>query len=117
MLTIKKELDLNDFINDYDGVMSDWDYEAKEIVFDSLCECFYEGTEDMTIRDYLRFQLEIQTQEDVISNYDVIDEEDLKDMDEDEIHEAIENYLSENTYLLGSYEDSDGEMVYIYDEF
>ena len=117
MLTIKKELDLQDFINDYDDIMSGWDYEAKEIVFDSLCECFYEGAEDMAIRDYLRFQLEIQTQEDVISNYDVIDDEDLKDMDEDEIHEAVENYLDNNTYLLGSYKDYNGVMVYLFDEF
>jgi hypothetical protein len=117
MLTVKKELDLQDFINDYDDIMSGWDYEAKEIIYDSLCDTMSEGAEDMTIRHYLRFQLEIQTQEDVISNYDVIDDEDLKGMDEDEMHEAVENYLNDNTYLLGSYEDNNGIMIYIFDEF
>ena len=117
MLTIKKELDLQDFINDYDFIMDAWDYEAKEIVFNSLCDCFYEGAEDMTIRDYLRFQLYVMTQDEVIDNYDVIDGDDLKDMDEDEIHEAVEKYLNYHTYYLGSYEGVDGVMVYLFDEF
>ena len=117
MLTIKKELDLQDFINDYDDIMSGWDYGAKEIIFSSLEDIFYEGAEDMTIRDYMRFQMQISTQEELLSNYDIIDDEDFEDMDDDEIDEKIEDYLSYHTSFLGSYKDDNGDMVYIYDEF
>ena len=117
MLTIKKELDLQDFINDYDDIMSGWDYEAKEIIYDSLSECFYEGAEDMTIRDYLRFQVQVQTQDEVLDNYDIIQENEKGDHDDNQLHEIVENYLNDNTYVLGSYEDNNGVMVYIFDEF
>lgn len=116
MLTVKKELDLNDFMNEYKDILPE-DYEACEIIFDALCDMMYDGAEDMTIRDYVRFQMQISTQSELLSDYDIIDEEELKDLDEDEINEKIEDYLSENTSLLGSYEDDNGEMVYIYDEF
>lgn len=116
MLTVKKEMDLNDFMDEYATILPD-DREACEIIFSSLEERMTDGAEDMTIRDYIRFQLYISTQSELLSNYDIIDEEEIKEMDEDEIHERIEEYLNYNTYLLGSYEDNDGVMVYIYDEF
>ena len=117
MLTIKKELGYYEFIEEYSDILEGCDTEAKKIIFDSLCETMYDGAEDMTIRDYIRFQLEIQTQEDVINNYDIISAEDMEDMDEDEKHEAVENYLNYNTYYLGSYKDNNGIMVYLFDEF
>lgn len=117
MLTVKKELDLNDFMNEYEDILKDLDYEACEIIFSSLEDIFCEGAEDMTIRDYIRFQVYISTSSELLNDYDIIDDEDIEDMDEDEIHEAIEKYLNYNTYLLGSYEDGDGVMVYVFDEF
>ena len=117
MLTIKKELDLQDFMSEYEDILKGLDYEACEIIYDSLCETMYEGAEDMTVRDYIRFQVYVETQDEVIDNYDIIDKEDMKDMDEDEVHEAVENYLNDHTYLLGSYEDNNGIMVYVFDEF
>ena len=116
MLTITKELDLNDFMNEYEDILPE-DQEACEIIYDSLCDTMSEGVEDMTIRDYVRFQVYISTSKEFLSDFDIIDDEDIKDMDDDEINEAIESYLNDNTYLLGSYEDSDGEMIFIYDEF
>jgi len=116
MLTIKKELYLNDFMNEYEDILPE-DYDACEIIFDSLSEMMYDGADDMTVRDYIRFQMNISTQKELLNDYDIIDAEDIKDMDEDEINEAIETYLNDNTSFLGSYEDSDGETVYIYDEF
>lgn len=116
MLTIKKELDLNDFMNEYEDILPK-DQEACEIIFDSLCETMSEGAEDMTIRDYIRFQMNISTSNELLNDYDIIDEEDIKDMDEDEINETIEEYLNYHTYLLGSYEDNDGLKYFIYDEF
>lgn len=124
MLTIKKELGFNDFQNEYEDILNDIDYEAQEIIFDSLCDMMYDGAEDMTVRDYIRFQLQISTQSELLENYDIIDDEDMEDinlMEEDEraekIHEEIEEYLSYHTYYLGSYEDEDGVKVYLHDEF
>ena len=116
MLTIKKELDLNNFMNEYEDILPE-DQEACEIIYDSLCEMMYDGAEDMTIRDYVRYQMNISTSKELLNDYDIIDDEDIEDMDEDEINEAIETYLNDNTYLLGSYEDSNGDMVYLFDEF
>lgn len=116
MLTIKKELDLNDFMNEYEDILPE-EYEACEIIFSSLEDIFCEGAEDMTIRDYIRFQMNISTQKELLSDYNIIDEEDLQELDENEIHEKVEEYLNDNTSLLGSYEDDNGDMVYIYDEF
>ena len=124
MLTIKKELDLQDFMNDYEDILPS-DYEACEIIFDSLCEAMYDGAKDMTVRDYIRFQLQISTQSELLDDYDIIDDEDMEEInqieDEEErkerIHEEIEEYLNYNTYYLGSYEDDNGDTVYLYDEF
>ena len=116
MLTIKKELNLQDFINEYDDILPN-DYEAYEIIFDSLCETMEDGMEDVQVKDYIRFKMNISTQKELLSDYNIIDEDEFKDLDNDEIHEKIENYLNYNTYYLGSYEDNDGETVYIYDEF
>lgn len=52
MLTIKKELDFNDFLNEYESILSK-DYEANEIIFNSLEDIFSDGAEDMQIRDYI----------------------------------------------------------------
>ena len=116
MLTIKKELSFDDFLNEYENILPK-DYEANEIIFDSLEQIFEDGTDDMTIRDYIRFQMNISTAKELLHDYDIIDPEDVEDMDEDEIDEAIETYLNENTYLLGKYGDSNGETCFIYDEF
>ena len=61
--------------------------------------------------------LNISTAKELLNDYTIIDEDDLKDLDEDEINEKIEDYLNDNTYLLGSYEDSEGQKCFIYDEF
>ena len=117
MLTIKKELDFNDFLNEYEDVLKSIDYQANEIIFSNLEDIFSDGAEDMQIRDYIRFQVMVSTSKELLSDYTIIDEDDLKDLDDDEINEKIENYLNDNTYLLGSYEDSDGQKCFIYDEF
>ncbi|MDD4468286.1 MAG: hypothetical protein RBR50_07480 [Candidatus Izemoplasmatales bacterium] len=116
MLTIKKELDLNDFMNEYEDILPS-DYEACEIIFDNLEDIFCDGTDDMTIRDYVRFQMMVSTAKELLNDYDIIDEEDLQELDSDEVYEKIEEFLQENTMLLGSYEDDDCERVFIYDEF
>ena len=119
MLVIKKELDFHDFLNDFSGVTEGLDYEACELIFNSLEDFAYNsnGIDEMTVKDYIRFQVQIQAQNEVLSNYNIIHDEEYQDMDEDDIHEAIENYLSYNTNYLGSYEDINGVKIYVFDEF
>ena len=117
MLTIKKELSFYDFQNEYENILSDIDYEAQEIIFDSLSDMFYEGTDDMTIRDYIRFQLQIATLKEVLNDYDIISDEELKTLNDEDIFETVSDFLSDNTFLMGSYRDNDDEMIFIYDEF
>ena len=117
MLVIKKELDFQDFMTEFKDVLDGLDWEACEMIFDLLCDIMNDGMDEITARDYIRFQVQVQTQNEVIDNYDIIDEDDMEGMDEGEIHEAVENYLNDNTCLLGYYKDGDGVIVYVFDEF
>lgn len=117
MLTIKKELDFNDFQNEYRDILMDIDFEAQEIIFESLEQQSDDTNfDDMTIRDYIRFQVCISSSEELLNDYSILDEEELKELDDDEIIEKVEEYLNYNTYLLGSYEEN-GITYFIYDEF
>ncbi len=116
MLTVKKELDFNDFQNEYENILSDIDYEAQEIIFDFLEDIFYEGADDMTIRDYIRFQVCISSTSELLSDYSILDEEETAELSDEEKVEKVEDYLNDNTHLLGSYEEDD-ITYFIYDEF
>ena len=105
MLTIKKELSFYDFQNEYDDILNDIEYQAHEIIFDSLSDMFFDGTDDMTVRDYIRFQLQVMTLKEVLNDYNVLDDEELQELDDDDILEVVEEYLNDNTYVLGSYVD------------
>lgn len=116
MLIVKKEMGFYDFIREYHEILPE-DREAQEIIFESLESCYDDGIDDMTIRDYIRFQLNISTQGELLEMYDIIDEEELEELDDEEIHSKIEEHLDYNTYYLGSYTDYDGDIIYLYDEF
>lgn len=116
MLKVTNEMDLHDFMNEYEYILPE-DYDACEIIFSSLEDLFFEGVDDMTIRDYIRFELCISTQSELLNDYNIIDEDEIKELDEDELHEKIEDYLSDHTYYLGYYEVAEGDNVYLYDEF
>ena len=117
MLTIKKELSFYDFQNEYDDILNDIEYQAHEIIFDSLSEMFFEGTDDMTVRDYIRFQLQVMTLKEVLNDYNILDDEEKEDLNDEDILEVVEEYLNDNTYVLGSYVDDEGETVFLFDEF
>ncbi len=116
MLLVKQKMEFYDFVREYQEILPE-DQEAQEIIFESLESCYNDGIDDMTIRDYIRFQLNISTQGELLEMYNIIDEEELEDLDEDEIHIKIEEHLDYNTFYLGSYTDYDGVVVYLYDEF
>lgn len=117
MLTIKKELSFYDFQNEYENILYDIEYQAQEIIFDSLSDMFFEGTDDMAVRDYIRFQLQVMTLKEVLDDYNVLNDDELQELDDDDILEVVEEYLNDNTYVLGSYVDDEGEIVFLFDEF
>lgn len=117
MLTIKKELSFYDFQNEYDDILNGIEYQAHEIIFESLSSMFYDGIDDMTVRDYIRFQLQVMTLKEVLNDYNVLDDEEKEDLNDDDILEVVEEYLNDNTYVLGSYVDDEGETVFLFDEF
>jgi hypothetical protein len=116
VLTIKKELDFYDFQNEYENILKDIDYDAQEIIFEALESIFEDGTDDMTVRDYIRFQVCISSSDELLGDYDIMGDEEKSELNDEEIIEKVEDYLNDNTHLLGSYEE-DGKTYFIYDEF
>lgn len=117
MLKIIKELSFYEFMSEYEDILQGVDHEGVEIIYNSMHDIFSDGVDDMTVRDYIRYQLQVATSKEVLNDYNILDDEDIKDMDADAIHEAIEEYLNNNTYLLGYYTDADDDIIYIFDEF
>ena len=113
MLVLRKELDLNEFENEFEDELKDLSSEGIEIVFDSLCEVMFEDTVD-GVSDYLRYQMQVMSLEEVINDYGY--NMDLDDVEDDELFDVVEKHLDDKTYLLGSYEE-DGITYFIFDEF
>ena len=115
MLVLKHEMDLYDFENEFRDELKDLTNEAIVIIFDSLSEIMAEGDYTvMHVRDYLRFQMRVMSLKEVINDYGY--NMDLQDLEDDELIEAVEEYLQYNTYMLGSFEE-DGITYFIFDEF
>ena len=113
MLVLKKELDLNEFEREFRDELKDISFDGIEIIFDSLCEIMAEGDYSvMHVRDYLRFQMRVSSLDEVINDYGL----DLDDVEDDNLFDAVEEYLQDHTYLLGYYEE-DGITYFIFDEF
>ena len=119
MLTIKKELSLYDFIEEFEGLYNTSfadEHEALGLIFDSLCG-LGEDMEETQITDYIRFQVVEMDMDCFIDQYGhllKLDEDECED--EDEKHEAIEECLNHYTYYIGSYE-YNGKTYYLFDEF
>lgn len=115
MLVLKKELDLNEFENEFEDDLGYLSSEGVEIVFDALCDTMFDGDYTVTdVKDYLRFQMQVMSLDEVISAYGC--NMDLQDLEDDALIEAVEDHLNYNTYMLGSYEE-DGITYFIFDEF
>lgn len=117
MLTIKKEMSIYDFIEEYSGLNNtDFadEHQALAVIFDCLCS-MYEDLEDGFITDYIRYQVQ-----EMDANYFIDQYKHIMDLEEDatdeEKHEAIENCLNDYTFYIGNYED-DGIIYYLFDEF
>jgi len=113
MLVLKNELDFYDFKSEFMDELTDLPNEAISIIFDSLCETMTNGDYTVTdVRDYLRFQLQVMSLNEVIDSYGL----DFGDLEDDELIEEVEDYLHYYTYLLGSFEE-DGEIYFLFDKF
>jgi hypothetical protein len=114
MLVLKKELGLWEFEREFRDELKGLPLEAIEMIFDALCQ--YDLVDETVggIRDYLRFQMQVMSLEEIIHSYGYL--MDLEDLEGDELVEVVDEYLSNNTYVLGSF-DEDDDIFYIFDEF
>ena len=113
MLVLKKELYFYEFKNEFMDELKDLPNEAISIIFDSLCELMNNGEYTVTnIRDYLRFQLQVMSLNEIIDSYGL----DFEGLEGDELIEEVEDYLHYYTILLGRFEE-DGETYFLFDEF
>lgn len=113
MLVLRKELNFYEFIDLFGYVLDDIGREGQAIIYDAICNMFYESEADeTTIRDYLRYQMQVSSLNDVINDYAL----DIEDQEDDALVEVVDNYLNHNTCLWGTFEE-DGETFFIFDEF
>jgi hypothetical protein len=119
MLVLKKELGLWEFEREFRDELKGLPLEAIEVIFNALCQFDLEAIEVIfetvgSVRDYLRFQMQVMSLEEIIHSYGYL--MDLEDLEGDELVEVVDEYLSNNTYVLGSF-DEDDDIYYIFDEF
>lgn len=114
MLVLKTELGLFEFEREFRDELKGLPLDAIEAIFDALCQYDLVDETVTGIRDYLRFQMQVMSLEDVIHSYGYM--MDLQDLEDDEIDEVVDDFLCNNTYVLGSFEE-DGITYYIFDKF
>lgn len=114
---IVKTFDENDFINEFKAYnrMDNFSLNGLRILFESLEQTAIDC--EMSIEmDVIALCCEYNedTLADIIDNYD-IDLSRCHTMD-DRL-EAVEEYLQDNTYVCGSYDDEEYDKVFIYQVF
>ena len=114
---IVKTFNEYDFINEFKAYdrMDNFSLQGLRILFNAL--------EEMAIDCQINIEMDVialcceyneDTIADIISNYDI----DVSDcIDTDDFIETVEEYLLDNTFLCGSYEDEEHDKVFIYQAF
>lgn len=118
MLVIKKEIDFQDFEDLFSFELNHLPYEASRIIYDYLLDREEDLTED-EISDYIRYQINVMSIDEIISDYNyMMDEEEFQQLEADgeDLTEYVENFLNDYTTVLGTYEE-DGETYFIFEEF
>lgn len=123
-MKVYKELyDSQDFEKEFEYELKDLHPEAIEILFDSIDQMEMEMENKNDISDYIRFQVQILSSSELINDYNHIEdmikeaqEENSEDLTNEEIKDLIEEYLNDNTYLHGYYEEDD-TYYFVFDEF
>ena len=113
---IVKTFDENDFINEFKAYkrMDNFSYKGLRILFESLeqtaIDCGINIEMDVIA---LCYEYSEDTLADIIDNYDI----DLSDESYDSKEDLVEEYLQDNTYVCGSYDDEEHDKVFIYQAF
>lgn len=119
-VTVKMDLDFQNFSQQFSDVLPN-SYVAQEAIFDviaSMVDDIYgeDGITEILLRDYIRFQLEVMSAEEVNEAYGILDDEEMATMSHDEVIEAIENHLYNYTAYHGSFIEDDTTYL-LFDEF
>ena len=97
---MKQTVNKSDFINQFRVMnrLENFSYEARSLLFDYL-EDYEESTGEELEMDVIAVCCEYSedSPEDIAANYDI----DVDGMDEDEIKNAVMNYLNDNTQVIG----------------
>jgi hypothetical protein len=88
------------------------DSDLASVIYDFLDSYDDELSED-NVYDFIRFDMEIQTSEQVMENYDT----DIELDDESDIDDLVEDFLYDKTNYIGNYKDSEGNLVHIFLQF
>lgn len=109
-----KEIDSHDIYEILvDCLGNEASYVLADLIYDFLDSCYGNEIEETTIYDIIRFEMEIQTKEEILDNYsNLIDDDD--DTEEDDF---IEDLLNNHTMFIGSYEEDDDETFYVFTSF
>ena len=92
------------------------DSDLASVIYDYLDSYNDFGSEELSednIYDFIRFEMELQTSEQVMENYDT----DIELDDESDINELVEDFLYDKTSYIGNYTDSTGDLVHVFLQF
>lgn len=114
---IVKTFNENDFINEFKAYnrMDNFSFKGLRILFESLEETAIDCGINIEM-DVIALCCEYSedTLADIIDNYDI----DVSDcIDIEDVIETVEDYLQDNTYVCGSYDDEEHDKVFIYQVF
>ena len=117
MLVIKKGLDFQDFEELFSYELNYFPYEASRIIYDYLVEQG-EELEEENISDFIRYDINVMSVDEVIGDYEsMMDEDELDRAKEDDaLTEYVESFLNDYTMILGTYEE-EGETFFVFTEF
>ena len=114
-MAVVKTFDLRDFISEFRayGRTDNFTSEALEIIFNHLNE-----SGDTIEMDVIAICCEFTEQScaDVLElNSECIETND--DMDNEELADAARDYLNDNSFIVGEYENNAGETVFVFASF
>jgi hypothetical protein len=92
------------------------DSDLASAIYDYLDSYNNFGIEELSednIYDFIRFEMELQTSEQVMENYTT----DIELDDESDIDDLVEDFLYDKTNYIGNYKDSTGDLVHIFLQF
>lgn len=113
---IVKTFDEYDFINEFKAYnrTDNFSYKGLRILFESLDELAQDCEMNIEM-DVIALCCEYSEDDlySIVNNYDL----DVTDLANDLVAEFVAEYLQDNTFVCGQYEDEDGEIYFVYQAF